>query len=385
MEYRQLPHGSAKEAFGVLGLGMGGIQGSSDEEIEAVVRKALQNGINFFDLCAGAGNVYRPFGRAMAGQRERVFFQLHLGAVYDAQGAYGWSRDLDRIRSTFEWELQTLGTDYADFGFLHCVDEDEDFEALLHNGILDYAKQRKAAGRIRHIGFSSHNPVTAMKVIETGLPEMMLFSINPAFDLCPAELHVLDQLSDGFAADRMTAIDPTRADLYRMCAGRGIGITVMKTLGAGKLIRAEHTPFAKPLTVPQCIHYALGRPAVASVMLGCQTAAEVAEALRYLELPEAELDYLPVLSTLQQNFTGNCVYCSHCQPCPQGIDIAAVNRYLDIAKLDQEQVPPSIRSHYEGLATHGSDCIGCGSCEARCPFSVPVIERMGEAARIFGV
>ncbi len=50
MEYRKLPHGNGSESFSILGLGMGGIQNSSDEEIEAVTRKAGQNGINFFDL-----------------------------------------------------------------------------------------------------------------------------------------------------------------------------------------------------------------------------------------------------------------------------------------------------------------------------------------------
>ena len=80
MEYRKLPKGNEK--IGVLGLGMGGIQKSSDEEIEAVIRSAIQNGINFFDLCAGAANVYAPFGRAIAGMREKIYFQLHFGAVY---------------------------------------------------------------------------------------------------------------------------------------------------------------------------------------------------------------------------------------------------------------------------------------------------------------
>ena len=48
---------------------------SSDEEIEQVVRKAINYGINFFDLCAGAKNVYDPFGRAIQGQREKILVQ----------------------------------------------------------------------------------------------------------------------------------------------------------------------------------------------------------------------------------------------------------------------------------------------------------------------
>ena len=90
------------------------------------------------------------------------------------------------------------------------------------------------------------------------------------------------------------------------------------------------------------------------------------------------------MKTLRNDFRGNCVYCSHCQPCPAGIDIAAVNKYLDIARLDADRVPPSIRSHYAGLAHGGKDCIGCGHCERRCPFGVAVIENMAAAAEIFG-
>ena len=76
MEYRQLPHGT--ERIGVLGLGMGGIQHTPPEEIEAIIRKAIDHGINFFDLCAG-GAVYAPFGRAIQGRREQVYLQCHFG------------------------------------------------------------------------------------------------------------------------------------------------------------------------------------------------------------------------------------------------------------------------------------------------------------------
>lgn len=128
----------------------------------------------------------------------------------------------------------------------------------------------------------------------------------------------------------------------------------------------------------------LTRPAVASVMLGCQTRGEVFDAARYTDLSDEEKDYTDVMNTLRNDFAGNCVYCSHCQPCPAGIDIAAVNKYLDIARLDVSNISPSIRSHYLGLARSGKDCIGCKRCEKRCPFGVPIIGNMAEAAGIFG-
>jgi predicted aldo/keto reductase-like oxidoreductase len=82
---------------------------------------------------------------------------------------------------------------------------------------------------------------------------------------------------------------------------------------------------------------------------------------------------------------GNCVYCNHCLPCPAEINIAAVNKYLDIALLDEKNIPPSVMSHYRNLERRGSDCTACGSCEERCPFSVQVVQNMKKAQAILEV
>ncbi len=84
---RKLPHGD--ERIGTLGLGMGGIQNAPPDELETVVREAVSHRINFFDLCAGGAAVYAPFGRAIADMRDKVYFQLHFGAVYKPGGEYG--------------------------------------------------------------------------------------------------------------------------------------------------------------------------------------------------------------------------------------------------------------------------------------------------------
>lgn len=84
-EYRKLKRGD--ENICTLGLGMGGIQNALPEEIEKVIRNAAENGINFFDLCAGGASVYEPFGNAIKDIRKDVYFQLHFGAVYNENGA----------------------------------------------------------------------------------------------------------------------------------------------------------------------------------------------------------------------------------------------------------------------------------------------------------
>ncbi len=366
MEYRQLPHGSGKERFGVLGLGMGGIQHTPAHEIEAIIRKAMDRGINFFDLCAG-GAVYEPFGRAIRGRREQVFLQCHFGAVYDENGEYGWCRDFETIRKTFLWELETLGTDYVDFGFLHCVDEDADFDKLIEIGLVDYLKELKAQGTVRHIGFSSHTPSVANRILDTGLIDMMMFSINPAYDFEKG-----DEYGIGSVNERM--------DLFRRCQREGVGISVMKPFFAGQLLTAEQSPFGVALTHEQCLQYAIDRPGVLVAVPGVQTMEHLDRLLEFLNATQEQKDYSVIGSFTADTITGTCVYCNHCQPCPAGIDIGLVNKYYDLA-LAGDTIAAN---HYDKLSVTADECLQCGHCNSRCPFSVDQMGRMVEISRKFG-
>lgn len=378
MEYREI--GQTGKKSSIIGMGCEHLDGKPYEQIKETIDAALENGINIFDVFMPGNEVRENIGKALGGRRSEVMIQGHIGST-DISQQYDISRDMSVVKKYFENLLRIFG--YIDFGMMFFIDSEDDYKGVFETGFAPYVESLKQQGYIKHIGFSSHNPAMATRVIKTGVPEMMMFSINLAFDLYPAEASILDELDQGLSKNAFCGFDPTRAALYSLCEQRNIGITVMKTLGAGKLISAEHTPFDKPLTVPQCIHYALTRPAVSSVMLGCQTDAEVVDAVQYLKTSESERDYTHVMGTLRNDFKGNCVYCSHCQPCPKGIDIAAVNKYLDIARLDMKNIPPSIRSHYTNLTSSGKDCIACGKCEKRCPFGVPISKNMADAAEIF--
>jgi predicted aldo/keto reductase-like oxidoreductase len=126
---------------------------------------------------------------------------------------------------------------------------------------------------------------------------------------------------------------------------------------------------------------------VASVLLGCKDESEVMEAVSYLEQSDEERDYSRIISggiATGAREVPLCLYCNHCLPCPARIDIAAVSRYTDIAALNERDIPPTVIQHYKALGSHGSDCIGCGACEKKCPFKVNVIAAMQRAAQIFG-
>ncbi len=378
MQFREI--GKTGVRVGTIGLGCEHLDRKPYAQVKETIDAALEAGITHLDVFMPGQEVRENIAKALGERRKEVTIQGHIGST-DLRRQYDISRDLKVVPRFFEEYLRLFG--YVDFGMIFFIDSEEDYRGVFETDFIRYVLERKQLGDIRHIGFSSHNPVIARKVIETGVPELMMFSINLAFDLYPAEVNALDELSQGLDKNAFHGFDPTRAALYALCEKMGVGITSMKTLGGGKLVSAEHTPFDQPLTPAQCMHYVLTRPAVASAMIGCKSAAEVTEAVRYLQADERELDYTHVMHTLRNDFVGNCVYCSHCQPCPVGIDIAAVNKYLDIVRLDPADVPPSVRLHYAGLSSSGKDCIGCGSCEKRCPFHVPIIKNMAEAAEIF--
>jgi predicted aldo/keto reductase-like oxidoreductase len=365
MEYRELPRGLG--TVSVVGLGAGNLYQASDHEVDSIINLALDHGINMMDTVMYDDSAAEPVGRALKGRRDRMIMQIHLGAVYP-DGVYTRARSLPEVRSGFENELRKYGTDHADIGIIHYVDDDDDFERIMApGGIFDYAERMKRDGAIRLLGFSSHAPGICRRFIDTGKVDMFMMSINPSYDFEPRQGKM--------------ALSRERQDLYLECQKRGIGITVMKPFGGGQLLSAARSPLRVAMTIPQCLQYALDRPAVLSCLPGAGSAAELRGILAYCDSTPRERDYSFIASLPGQASSGSCIYCNHCQPCPAGIDIGSVSKYLDLARSGDELA----RDHYLRLGRHASDCLQCGSCEANCPFKVEIRSRLREARAFFGV
>jgi predicted aldo/keto reductase-like oxidoreductase len=382
MKYRAL----GRTGIEVSEIGLGGewLERQDAAAVRAVVDRCDELGMNLLDCWMPNPEIRSMLGAALRGRRNRWFIQGHLGATW-LNGQYDRTRDVVRVRAAFEDMLARFETDYIDLGMLHFVDEVKDYEVVLNGDVYRLALELKKQGTIRHIGLSTHNPRVARLAAESGDIGMVLFSLNPAFDMLPASEEI-DRLFDvaSYEDAGLGGIAPERDELYRVCEREGVGITVMKAYAGGRLLDSDASPFGVALTPVQCLHYALTRPAVASVLVGFETVAHVDAAAAYETATEAEKDYASVLANAPKHrYKGQCTYCGHCSPCPVGIDIAMVNKYDDLASM-QEQVPPTVRAHYGALPNRAADCIECGDCEERCPFGVKVIERMRETTKRFG-
>ena len=178
-------------------------------------------------------------------------------------------------------------------------------------------------------------------------------------------------------------MDPDRQELYETCQRLGVGLTVMKAFGGGDLL-SEYSPAGKALTAFQCLQYALDRPGAACVLSGARSLEDLKQSIAFEDAPEAERDYAAALAALPKiSWEGHCMYCGHCAPCPKGISVADVTKFLNLS-LAQGSVPETVREHYAALAHGAGECVRCGACEGRCPFAVPVMENMRRAAEIFG-
>ena len=381
MKYREL--GNTGLMVSEIGMGCEGFAEDGCKMTKTLFDLAEARGVNYFDLYTSNPDVRRAVGDALAGRREKFYIQSHICSIWQ-DGQYKRTRDVAEARAGFDEMMKLLRTDYLDVGMIHYCDALSDWEEIETSGILDYAKELKAAGRVRHIGLSSHNPEVALKAVESGAVEVLMFSVNPCYDLQPASEDVEEIWAAKNYEGELTNMDPERQRLYETCQRLGVGITVMKCFGGGDLLDAKLSPAGAALTVNQCIHYALTRPAVATVLAGAHSAEQFLTSLAYEDAGEAERDYAAAFAAFPRiRWQGHCMYCSHCAPCPQKISVADVTKFLHLAEA-QKSLPETVREHYALLPHHAGECVQCGVCETRCPFGVDVRANMRKAKEVFG-
>lgn len=367
MEYRKL--GKTGLKVGEVSLGTEYLINVPRRHVENVIGRAIDEGVNYFDLFFAQGEFRDNMGAAFAGKRGKAILAAHLGAM-DKDGQYQKTRDLAVAESFFEDFLKRFRTDHADVIFLHNCDRAPDYRRVMsEEGLLALARRFRREGKARFIGFSTHTVKTALRAAGSGEIDVVMFPVNAASNAVPG-----------------------RREMLARCGALGVGVVAMKPYAGGKLLTQASTLElerwhlgGKPRKLKgageskvmpaQCLSYVLAQPGVTTALPGCKNIAELKAALAVLSARQEEKDFSALVGRYRTYVRGECVYCNHCLPCPARIDIGETMRELEAA----EAAGRGTRIENPGRGVRPQDCIECGACEKRCPFGVKVMARMRSA------
>ena len=312
MQYRKHPR--TNEKISILGFGTGYIRDINPLEIKEIFEYGFENGMNFIDCIRVEDKFIKPIRQTINEFQDKVFTQMHLTGKF-INGEYKRPRNVKHMVDVLNEDIKAFGVEYADFGLIHSVDEMDDFERIIENGVLDYAIKLKDEGLIEHVGVTSHNPEVCSKFIEYSDIDFFMMSINPSFD------YIINE--DKFE------LNNSRAEFYKNCRKEKIAISVMKPYGGGRLLNKNLSPLKIKLTTNQCIQYCLDRPGVITVLPGISSLSQLKESLNYLNAEPKDCDY-SVIGDIGVNIEGQCMYCGHCEPCPNEIPISLISKLYDL-------------------------------------------------------
>ncbi|MBQ8703290.1 MAG: aldo/keto reductase [Bacteroidales bacterium] len=379
MSYR--PLGATGLEVSEISIGCGGFEKLDSAASLELMTMALDSGMNYIDIYDANPKTRSNIGYALQGRRDEMIIQGHIGTVYK-DGQHTRTRDVEECRAGFEDLLARLHTDHIEVGMIHITDSHREWEEIQDSPFLEYVFQLKKEGKIKHIGLSSHNAEVALRAAKSGWVEVIMFSLNPAFDqlrggAIPWEKGAMENLQGG--------IDPVRVEFYDYCATHHIGVTVMKTFGGGgRLLDEQTSPLGRAYTPEQCIAYCLAKPCISTCILGIDNLDELKRDLHWMHATDQEKDWMDgerKTADVDMKADAGCTYCNHCSPCTQGIPIARVNELLDKAELGG--LTDELQAQYNQLDHKASECTHCGACLSRCPFGVDIPARMDAAKALF--
>ena len=382
MKYRKL----GRTGFNVSEIGMG-LEHLLDKDGQTVIdtiRAAIDGGVTYLDCHPGHDlqensveyEGYAKLGKALAGFRD------NLCISYLAQIALSPAD----IQLRFDYYLQSLKTDHTDVFILQFCDKEKDFEHIMNEGgHLAYAKKLRSEGRIRCIGIATHSSAIAYKAIDSGEFDVLMYPVNPAFDVVTDEeryktddLMTLWDAAHDFTAEGKIGAQP-RKNVYSECERKDVGIVAMKPFAGGFIFGVEQNAGFTPVNL---ISYTLAQNGVSAVIPGCTKPREIVEILAYNSATDEERDYSGAVAKSRWSVMENCLYCNHCLPCNAGINIGLVNRLLD-AVIQGTGAAAGVSERYRALPVMASACIQCGVCIERCPFKVKVIDKMKQVVKVF--
>lgn len=382
MKYRKL--GKTGLEVSEIGMGLEHLLDKDQSLVTETIRTAVNGGVNYFDCLSlkdfgepsSINEQFTKLGNALEGVRDKVYITYIANALHSVADT----------ELGFECFLRELKTNHADIFMIACCDKMTEFERVTGNeSLLSYARRLRGEGKAGYIGLSTHSSEVAYKTIGSGEFDVMMYPVNPAFDVVDdEEKYISDNLGKLWDAAYDYNSDgkdsAPRRSVYSECERREIGLVAMKPFAGGFIFGVEKDAGFTPLNL---LSYALTQNGVSTVVPGCSNQREIEEILTYYTCSGDALDYSDAVAKSRWSVKGNCLYCNHCLPCSANIDIAKINKLADSVTAKDGVVPDNIMKKYASLTANASSCVKCGGCEKKCPFQVEIIKKMERTAAIF--
>ena len=334
MEYRTL----GKTGLQISRLGYGGIpiQKIDAKGTRVLIDELIRQGVNFIDTARGYTVSEEYLGYALKSVRDKFV----LATKSMARTEESMARDI-------EISLQNLCTDYIDLYQVHNPNAKDLETVMAAGGALEALQKAKAAGKIGHIGITLHAVELFEQVLELPWVETVMFPYN--------------------------IVETQGEELIARCAEKNIGFICMKPLAGGAIDDAEIA-----------MRFIVSNRDVTVIIPGMADVSEIAQNVQAVgntaELSPAEQEKVQAIrAQLGTNF---CRRCNYCAPCAAGINIPGV--FLFEGYYSRYDLKDWAKSRYESLSKTASDCIGCGVCESRCPYSLPIRQMMKKTAEVMG-
>lgn len=319
-------------------LGFGGIpiQKTDAFRTRELIRFMADNGINFIDTARAYTVSEEYLGFALEGIRDKFVIATKSGA-----------RDREAMASDIETSLKNLKTDYIDLYQIHNPSPARFEQVISAGGALEALLEAKAAGKIGHIGVTAHSEEVFKKAIELPWVETFMFPYS--------------------------IVEDQGNELIKKCKEKNIGFIDMKPLAGGAIENAR-----------LAIRFIAQNDAVSVIIPGMAEISEIKQNLEAINdaspLSSEEISEINGIKTsLGTQF---CRRCNYCAPCTVGISISSV--FLFEGYLSRYGLEDWARVRYAALDKKASDCIGCGKCEQKCPYDLPIREMLKSAAQKFG-
>lgn len=327
-----------KTGLKISRMGFGGIpiQRIDAQGTKELIHKMTDAGVNYIDTARGYTVSEEYLGYALEGVRDK--FVLATKSM---------ARTKEAMTADIEKSLGNLRTEYIDLYQVHNPSMEQLEQVMNEGGALEALKEAQAAGKIRHIGLTAHSVAVFERALELDWVETIMFPYN--------------------------IVESQGEELIARCKEKNIGFIAMKPLAGGAIENAS-----------LAIRYICANDNVTVVIPGMAEEKELEQNLRACldESPLSEEEKKEIARIREQLGSNFCRRCNYCAPCTAGINIPSV--FLFAGYLERYDLGDWARDRYDSLAVKASACVGCGECETRCPYQLPIREMLKKCAQEFG-